>query len=75
MAEQTQSTFDFHSVLDALRLRWWIVLVTTLIAVFAVFAQESDLKITNDGNTVTVTKTYEAKIETSALQIAKVDPS
>jgi capsular polysaccharide biosynthesis protein len=75
MAEQTQSTFDFHGVLDALRLRWWIVLATTLVAVFAVFAQESDLKITNDGNTVTVTKTYEAKIETSALQIAQVDPS
>jgi hypothetical protein len=75
MAEQTQSTFDFHGVLDALRLRWWIVLATTLVAVFAVFAQESDLKISNDGNTVTVTKTYEAKIETSALQIAQVDPS
>jgi hypothetical protein len=75
MTEQTQSTFDFHGVLDALRLRWWIVLITTLVAVFAVFAQESDLKITNDGNTVTVTKTYEAKIETSALQIAQVDPS
>mgnify|MGYP000005485548 CR=1 FL=1 len=75
MAEQTQSTFDLRGVLDALRLRWWIVLVTTLVAVFAVFAQESDLKISNDGNTVTVTKTYEAKIETSALQIAQVDPS
>ena len=75
MTEQTQSTFDLHGVLDALRLRWWIVFVTTLIAVFAVFAQESDLKITNDGNTVTVTKTYEAQIETSALQIAQVDPS
>lgn len=75
MAEQTQSTFDLRGVLDALRLRWWIVLITTLVAVFAVFAQESDLKITNDGNTVTVTKTYEAKIETSALQIAQVDPS
>jgi capsular polysaccharide biosynthesis protein len=75
MTEQTQSTFDLRGVLDALRLRWWVVLVTTLVAVFAVFAQESDLKITNDGNTVTVTKTYEAKIETSALQIAQVDPS
>jgi capsular polysaccharide biosynthesis protein len=75
MTKQTQSTFDLRGVLNALRLRWWIVLVTTLIAVFAVFAQESDLKITNDGNTVTVTKTYEAKIETSALQIAQVDPS
>ena len=75
MAEQTQSTFDFHGVLDALRLRWWIVLLSIIVAVFAVFIQETSSKAPTDGYLVTVYKTYEAKIETSALQVAQVDPS
>jgi hypothetical protein len=75
MAEQTQSTFDFHGVLDALRLRWWIVLLSIIVAVFAVFIQETNSKAPTDGYLVTVYQTYEAKIETSALQIAQVDPS
>ena len=75
MSEQTQSTFDFHGVLDALRLRWWMVLLSIIVAVFAVFIQETSSKTPTDGYLVTVYKTYEAKIETSALQIAQVDPS
>jgi hypothetical protein len=75
MAEQTQSTFDLRGVLDALRLRWWIILMSIFAAVFAVFIQESNSKAPIDGYLVTVYKTYEAKIETSALQIAQVDPS
>lgn len=75
MTDQTQSTFDLRSVLDALRLRWWIVLISPLIAVSAVFIQETTSKAPTDGYLVTVYKTYEAKIETSALQIAQVDPS
>ena len=75
MAEQTQSTFDLRGVLDALRLRWWIVLVSIIIAIFAVFIQETNSQAPTDGYLVTVYKTYEAKIETSALQIAQVDPS
>jgi len=75
MSEQTQSIFDFHGVLDALRLRWWMVLLSIIVAVFAVFIQETNSKTPTDGYLVTVYKTYEAKIETSALQIAQVDPS
>lgn len=75
MTDQTQSTFDLRSVLDALRLRWWMVLISPLIAVFAVFIQETNSKAPTDGYRITVYKTYEAKIETSALQIAQVDPS
>jgi capsular polysaccharide biosynthesis protein len=75
MTEQTQSTFDLRGVLDALRLRWWIVLLSIIVAVFAVFIQETNSKAPTDGYLVTVYKTYEAKIETSALQIAQVDPS
>ena len=75
MTEQTQSTFDLRGVLDTLRLRWWIVLLSIVVAVFAVFIQETNSKAPTDGYLVTVYKTYEAKIETSALQIAQVDPS
>jgi len=75
MTEQTQSTFDLRSVLDTLRLRWWVVLLSIIVAVFAVFFQETNSKAPTDGYLVTVYKTYEAKIETSALQIAQVDPS
>ena len=75
MTEQTQSTFDLRGVLDTLRLRWWIVLLSIIVAVFAVFIQETNSKAPTDGYLVTVYKTYEAKIETSALQIALVDPS
>jgi capsular polysaccharide biosynthesis protein len=75
MTEQTQSTFDLRGVLDTLRLRWWIVLLSIIVAVFAVFIQETNSKAPTDGYLVTVYKTYEAKIETSALQIAQVDPS
>jgi capsular polysaccharide biosynthesis protein len=75
MTEQTQSTFDLRGVLDTLRLRWWIVLLSVVVAVFAVFIQETNSKTPTDGYLVTVYKTYEAKIETSALQIAQVDPS
>ena len=75
MTEQTQSTFDLRGVLDALRFRWWIVLLSIIVAVFAVFIQETNSKAPTDGYLVTVYKTYEAKIETSALQIAQVDPS
>ena len=75
MTEQTQSTFDLRGVLDTLRLRWWIILLSIIVAVFAVFIQETNSKAPTDGYLVTVYKTYEAKIETSALQIAQVDPS
>jgi hypothetical protein len=75
MTEQTQSTFDLRGVLGALRFRWWIVLLSIIVAVFAVFIQETNSKAPTDGYLVTVYKTYEAKIETSALQIAQVDPS
>ena len=75
MTEQTQSTFDLRGVLDTLRLRWWIVLLSVVVAVFAVFIQETNSKTLTDGYLVTVYKTYEAKIETSALQVAQVDPS
>jgi hypothetical protein len=75
MTEQTQSTFDLRGVLDTLRLRWWIVLLSIIVAVFSVFIQETNSKAPTDGYLVTVYKTYEAKIETSALQIAQVDPS
>jgi hypothetical protein len=75
MTEHTQSTFDLRGVLDTLRLRWWVVLLSILVAVFAVFIQETNSKAPTDGYLVTVYKTYEAKIETSALQIAQVDPS
>jgi capsular polysaccharide biosynthesis protein len=75
MTEQTQSTFDLRGVLDALRLRWWIVLLSSVVAVITVFIQETSSKAPTDGYLVTVYKNYEAKIETSALQIAQVDPS
>jgi capsular polysaccharide biosynthesis protein len=75
MTEQTQSTFDLRGVLDALRLRWWMVLLSIIVAIFAVFIQETNSKAPTDGYLVTVYKTYEAKIETSALQVAQVDPS
>ena len=73
--QQIQSSFDLRSVLDSLRLRWWIVLLSIIVAVFAVFIQETNSTAPTDGYLVTVYKTYEAKIETSALQIAQVDPS
>jgi hypothetical protein len=72
---QIQSSFDLRSVLDSLRLRWWIVLLSSVVAVIAVFIQETNSTAPTDGYLVTVYKTYEAKIETSALQIAQVDPS
>jgi capsular polysaccharide biosynthesis protein len=75
MTEQTQSTFDLRSILDSLRLRWWIVLLSSVVAVIAVFIQETNSTAPTDGYLVTVYKTFEAKIETSALQIAQVDPS
>jgi hypothetical protein len=49
--------------------------LSIIVAVFAVFIQETNSKAPTDGYLVTVYKTYEAKIETSALQIAQVDPS
>lgn len=71
----SQSTFDLRGVAESLRMRWWIVAVSLVIAVVAVFIQESNANAPTDGYLVTVYQSYEAKIETSALQIAQVDPS
>ena len=75
VTQQNQPSFDIRSVLDSLRLRWWIVLLSSVVAVVAVFIQETNSTAPTDGYLVTVYKTYEAKIEISALQIAQVDPS
>ena len=65
---------DVRAALDGISRRWWIVLLSVVVAVGIVFAQDSGLRTEPTGN-VTVERTYEALIETDALSVVKVDPA
>jgi hypothetical protein len=65
---------DIRSALDGVARRWWLVVLTVLVTVGIVFAQDSGLRSEPNGKVV-VDRTYEAVIETDELAIVKVDPS
>ena len=65
---------DLRSALDGIVRRWWVVLLSVVIAMGIVFAQDSGLRTEPAGNAI-VERTYEAVVETDALNIVKIDPS
>ena len=65
---------DLRSALDGIVRRWWVVLLSVVIAMGVVFAQDSGLRTEPAGNVI-VERTYEAVVETDALDIVKIDPS
>ena len=65
---------DLRSALDGIVRRWWVVLLSVVIAMGIVFAQDSGLRTEPAGNVI-VERTYEAVVETDALDIVKIDPS
>jgi hypothetical protein len=65
---------DVRAALDGISRRWWIVLLSIIIAVGIVFAQDSGLRTEPAGNVI-VERTYEALVETDALSVVKVDPA
>lgn len=72
-AERGIPEIDLRSVGDALKLRWWIVPLAMLISVGFLFANESDLQ-TSPGF-VQISRTYEARDESSVLTVAGIDPA
>ena len=65
---------DLRSAIEGAARRWWVILVSVLVAIGVVFAQDSGLRSSANGDVV-VTRTYEAVAETNDLNIVKVDPS
>jgi hypothetical protein len=65
---------DVRAALDGISRRWWIVLLSIIVAVGIVFAQDSGLRTEPAGNVI-VERTYEALVETDALSVVKVDPA
>ena len=65
---------DLRAAVDGIARRWWIVVLSILIAIGVVFAQDSGLR-TEPAGSVNVERTYEALVETDALDIVKVDPA
>ena len=65
---------DLRSALDGVARRWWLVLLSVIVAVGLVFAQDSGLRTEPAGNVI-VERTYEALVETDALEVVKVDPA
>lgn len=63
---------DLRSVRDALKLRWWIVPLAMLISAGFLFANESDLQ--TSPSSVLISRTYEARDESSVLTVAGIDP-
>ena len=65
---------DLRSAIDGVVRRWWIVVLSIVVAVGVVFAQDSGLRTEPAGNVI-VERTYEALVETDALEVVKVDPA
>lgn len=65
---------DLRSAIEGAARRWWVILVSVLVAIGVVFAQDSGLRTSANGDIV-ITRTYEAVVETNNLNIVKVDPS
>ncbi len=64
---------DLRSVRDALILRWWIIPLVMLLSVGFLFANESDLQ--TSPAYVQISRTYEARDESSVLTVAGIDPA
>ena len=64
---------ELRSIWEVIRLRWWIVPLCLVVSAGLMFAQESDLK--SAPTSFTVSKTYGAKDETSALIAFGLDPA
>jgi hypothetical protein len=65
---------DLRAALDGIARRWWIVVLSIVVAIGVVFAQDSGLRSEPAGNVI-VERTYEALVETDALEVVKVDPA
>ena len=72
-SESGIADIDLWSVLDALKLRWWIVPLAMLVSAGFLFANESDLQ-TSPGYTQ-ISRTYEARDESAVLTVVGLDPA
>jgi hypothetical protein len=67
-------TVDLRAALDGILRRWWIVVLSIIVAIGLVFAQDSGLQSEPSGSVI-VERTYEALVETDALEVVKIDPA
>lgn len=65
---------DLRSALDGVVRRWWVVLLSMIVATGIVFAQDSGLRTKPNGSVI-VERTYEAAVQVDELVIAKIDPA
>lgn len=65
---------DIRSALDGIGRKWWLVVLSVVVAIGIVFAQDSGLTSSPEEKVV-VDRSYEAVVETDELGIVKVDPS
>ena len=65
---------DLGRLLTALKLRWWLLPVSVVLILAAVLIQPQLSGSDANQGLLTVTKTYEAKIETAPLSIIGFDP-
>lgn len=65
---------DLGRLLTALKLRWWLLPVSVILVLAAVLIQPQISGSEANQRLTTVTKTFEAKIETAPLAIIGLDP-
>lgn len=63
---------DLWSAWNALKLRWWVVPLAMLISAAFLFVNESDLQ--TSPSFILISRTYEARDESSVLTVANIDP-
>lgn len=66
------SGFDLRALWETVRLRWWVIPITPLLAVGFLWAQETDLR--TEPASYVVVRTYEGRDPTGVLASVGIDP-
>jgi hypothetical protein len=64
--------FDLRALWETVRLRWWVIPITPLLAVGFLWAQETDLR--TEPASYLISRTYEGRDPTSVLASVGIDP-
>lgn len=65
---------DLRSALDGVFRRWWVVLLSIVLATGIIFAQDSGLRTKPNGSVI-VERAYEAVVQIDELAVVKIDPA
>ncbi|MFZ9340262.1 MAG: hypothetical protein ACO24J_06545, partial [Ilumatobacteraceae bacterium] len=66
------SGFDLRALWETVRLRWWVIPITPLLAVGFLWAQETDLR--TEPASYFVSRSYEGRDPTGVLASVGIDP-